>query len=105
MDTTTAGTRLRVPNYLNIDAVSFISKTLQKECHSRTDTLVAWDHVTLYDHGRNGHVVIDDENLDNALMYQIVGFCRYQGISHNVTSGTLNAVPQTGYLGMDVVVP
>lgn len=87
---------------LNIHAISFISKTLQQEYHTRTSTLLAWDHVTLYDHEPNGHVVIDDENLDDALMYQIVGFCRYHNISHSITSGTLSAVPQTGYLGMDV---
>lgn len=84
---------------LNMHAISFISKALQQECHSYADTLVAWDHITLYDHGRNGHVVIDDENLDEALMYQIVGFCRYQGIPHSITSGTLPAVPRTGYFG------
>lgn len=88
---------------LNMHALSFISKTLQQECHSYADTLVVWDYVTLYDYGRNGHVAIDDENLDEALMYQIVGFCRYQNISHSITSGTLSAVPQTGYFGMDIV--
>ena len=87
----------------NIDTISFISKALQQECHLWSARIVAWDHVTLYDHGRTGHVAIDDEKLDEALMYEILGFCRYQGISHNVTSGTLPAVPQTGYLGMDIV--
>lgn len=80
-------------NKFNIHAVSFISMTLREEYYAEASALLAWDNVMLYDDGGTGHVVVDDENLSDALMYQIIGFCRYHGISHEITSGTLPAVP------------
>ena len=80
-------------NKFNIHAVSFISMTLREEYYAEASALLAWDNVMLYDDGGTGHVVVDEGGLSDAHMYQIIGFCRYHGISHEVTSCTLPAVP------------
>ncbi len=88
----------------NVDAVSFISMTLIEEAHSRGDGLMAWNHVTLYrTDSKKGHIVIEDWELETAKMYQILGWCRYHGVSHSITSGYLPAMPGTTYEGLDVV--
>lgn len=89
---------------LNIHAISFISMTLNEEYIDRSsDKYVGWEHVALYaTDDKKGHVVINDEDLEPSKMYQILGFCRYHNIPHNITSGYLSAMPQAKYVGLDI---
>ena len=88
-----------------ISAISFISMTLGEEFYAEADSFVAWDRVTLYrtNQEERGHVVIEDEHLEASKMYQILGYCRYHNISHNITSGYLSAMPQAKYVGLDTI--
>ena len=87
----------------NIHAISFISMTLNEQYISSSLDVVAWQHVTLYcTDDESGHIVINDEDLEESKMYQILGFCRYHNIPHNITSGYLSAMPQAKYVGLDI---
>ena len=88
----------------NISAISFISMTLGEEFYAEADSYVAWDQITLHrTDDERGHVVIEDEDLESSKMYQILGYCRYHEIPHNITSGYLSAMPQAKCVGLDAI--
>ena len=53
---------------------------------------IRWGSVTLTKVGAQGHhITVDDAKLDPITVYILLGFCRYQGVAHSITSGEISS--------------